>query len=284
MAWTPRVLLGKLAELEIKKHLPVSPYWFSDEALASGLIHKVVYACAQTIASWRETIRESIRDSFLLDAEGEGLDTLGVDLELPRQARNDADYRQHMLDEIGRVRTTQPGMIAAIEEATGLEVSIENPWRQLLRWGHRTPETTGPDPVWGYGGTHVYGSAYNQAFVIDVVTIGYSVSTQGAAEFSAPAGARLKYTVKLWFPVLSWEADTHLFQRTVSFSYPVLEAAGTEVKAQRAAQRDLPSTPVWNHMHYDCAVSVEAFGSMTWAEALVGPINLHPSYQRVQSA
>lgn len=285
MAWTPRQLLTRLTELEIKKHLPISPYWFSEDALGSGLVHKLVTAFTSVIADWREAIRIDTRDAFILDAEGEGLDRHGRDLEIPRhEDEEDSDYQERILNEIGRVRTTQPGMIAAIEEGTGLTVSILNPWRDLLRWGHRTPETSGPDPQWGYGGTHVYGSAYNQAFVIDVVTIGFSVSTQIIAEFSAPAGARLKYTVKQWTPVLAWSADDRFYDRTISFSFPVLEESGTDRLYDRTRATDFAPVGAWNRMMWDCAIPVSNFGSMTWEQALIGPIDLQPQYSLVQSA
>lgn len=284
-------LFKELAASELKKHLPVRPQWFSEQALATGTLGKLVNSLATQVASLRDAASATREGLVLSKAQGPFLDAWGQDLDLSRlPAESDDDYRVRLLASVGVDHTTEVGLRAHLENVTGLETSLIIPWKQQQWYGKRTPGTQGKDSLFGLSGKAQYSSPYIRAFVVDVLTRGYSPLTEPTATSSVAAGVRIFFSTLNDYRVntisIQAEADInsdHSYEyRLRSHQYFILSGetawgGGKVGSYDRFFTKDLPEVDSWGVVDLRCQIAFHSFQQMTWREALAGPLPVHPN-------
>lgn len=89
-------------------------------------------AYATEIEAAGENIDEAIKELYLLTSTGEFLDYWGEFFGVPRSGRDDAHYRQFIIDETLRPRVNPIAIENAVEALTGKSVEIYEPWRDMF--------------------------------------------------------------------------------------------------------------------------------------------------------
>lgn len=284
-------LFKELAVSELRKHLPVRPEWFSEQALTTGTLSRVVSAVADQVASLRDAATLTREGLVLRKAQGAFLDAWGLDLDLPRETgETDEAYRTRLLAILGQDHTTEVGLRAHIENSTGLETTLIIPWKNQAWYGKRQPGSVGKDAIFGLSGKAQYSSPYVRAFVVDVMTRGYSPKTEPTAASSAAAG------VKLFFSTLrDYRVDSVSISSMVElnsdriyeywlrrheyfiFSGETPWGGGKIAFYDRYATKDFGEVDCWNRLDLRCQIAFDSFRGVTWREAVIGPIQVHPN-------
>jgi hypothetical protein len=287
-------LLKDLALGELKKHLPVRPQWFSEQALATGVVGRLVANLADQLASLQDAIAVTREGLVLSQAEGEFLDRWGEDLALERlPGEVDDAYRQRLLDSVGVDHTTETGLRAFVADTTGLETTLLIPWKTQAWYGKRTPGTAGKDSVFGWSGQARYASPYDRPFVVDVRTRGYSPLTRPTAERAVAAGVKLFFSTLRDYRVdeitlaaggliesdHSYEYRHRLHQPLV-LSHETPWGGGKVGFYDRFQTTDIPEVDCWNTLDLRCQVAFHSFAGVTWAQAVAGPVQVHPNTDR----
>lgn len=196
----------ELAKSEIRKHLPIGPGWFSEQAVKSGELSKLVDVFSTNIGLWLSEVKSLRKGLYLNLAESTDLDQWGLDLGVERLIGELDDlFRARLRTELLRLRVTRPAIKTYIEDLTGLKTTVITPW-QFQDW--RARRTVGladgaVDPFYGRSGQARRTSEYWQSGVIDIVTDGYSSATAKNAYEVVAAGVRAYYTSSLSSDVLT---------------------------------------------------------------------------------
>lgn len=285
-------LFKELAASELKKHLPVRPQWFSEQALATGTLGKFVTAVAEQVAGLRDAISVTREGLVLTKATGEFLDAWGEDLDLARlPGEADDPYRARLLGVLGVDHTTEVGLRSHVEATTGLETSLFIPWKSQQWYGKRTPGTQGKDPMFGYSTQARYPSPYIRAYVVDVTTKGYSPLTEPTATAAVAAGVKVFFsTLQECEPGVSAALLEQLLTSDFSYEYRlrthrplilshVIPWGGGKVGSyDRFVTSDVSAeVDCWNTLDLRCQVAFASFPQVSWAQALVGPLEAHPN-------
>lgn len=224
-------IINSLVLSEMKKHVPIGSNWFSEEAVNSGELSKLLRALSKEIALWIASIKVSKNGSFISSAAGQYLDRWGRDVGVTRLAgESDEQYRFRIKKTLILSRVTS----SSIEETvfdntkdtidyTNASVSVLEPWIFQERRSRRAVQSSSPiDYFYGRSGkTRRTGSdrdsnydkpefstssgdkyypsvikqCYFQGGVIDVVTPGFSSKTSEIVQEMIAAGVKAFFTV-----------------------------------------------------------------------------------------
>lgn len=190
-------LLRERVAGELRKHLPVLPGWFSQAALDSGTLSKVLDVFTTQVVEWLAAIKLVKSGLFLDDAIGSALDAWGRDIDRPRKdGESDDVYRLRLKGEILRLRLTRSGVIGYITDLTGLPTTVILPWKDQDWRGARNTDLAwgAKDPVNGRSGKRRRTSTYYQGGVIDIVTQGHDETVTRLAAQVVAAGIQVYFT------------------------------------------------------------------------------------------
>lgn len=116
-----------------------------DRVLAfTSLLWVLLSAYAGEVTEAGRQVREALRQMIIWQAEGEWLDLWGaLYAEGRRHGESDASYAPRIPHEAFRIRCNAHAIELAILDATGFDVRIEEPWKQIFRLDRS--ELSGPD-------------------------------------------------------------------------------------------------------------------------------------------
>ncbi|NCA71714.1 MAG: hypothetical protein EOM91_16865 [Sphingobacteriia bacterium] len=119
-----------------------NPLWAHMDALGAG------------VGAARDQIAPMLRQIVLPHAEGEWADLFGQIFGVPRRVgESDADYTRHIIDEVGRARSSPSAILANIRRMTGAALALREPWKELFALSESA--LSGEDylqgaPIWQY--------------------------------------------------------------------------------------------------------------------------------------
>lgn len=277
-------LLKTLTLAKLTKHFPVLPGWFAPEALeAEGELYTLLDAAADETTELLEEISKAKAGLHLETAGGEYLAKWSREADVPRLAdETEPEWAARIQREILRERGTEAGIIESIEEATGLEVSLEFPWRRQFRYGDRTPTNVSQkDAEYGYSGNRRWTSKYYKGGVLDIVTIGWSPYTRPAAVLSVGASIAVFYTARLYVAVVPAPTLANPKASTILFRTVYMAAPATVQRKSRTLYRATTEARHFNYLVFangltESVLTVDDLAGYTWEEAIAGPISAMP--------
>lgn len=284
MALSTFTLLKTLTLAKLTKHFPVLPGWFAPEALeAEGELYKLLDTAADEAAELQEEISKAKAGLHLETARGEYLAKWSREADVPQLPdETEPEWAARIQREILRERVTASGIIESIEEATGLEVSLEFPWRKQFRYGERTPTNASQkDAEYGYSGSRRWTSRYYKGGVLDIVTIGWSPYTRPAAVLSVGASVAVFYTARLYVAAVPAPTLEDPKASTILFRTVYMAAPETVQRQGRVLHREVDAARHFNYLVFtaglaESVLTVDDLAGFTWEEAIAGPISVMP--------
>lgn len=99
-----------------------------------SLLWALMSAYAEEVIAARGQVGEALRQMVMLTAEAEWLDFWGTLYSVPRlPGESDTAYQVRIPKEAFRLRNNARAIELAIRDATGFDVTIEEPWRDIFR-------------------------------------------------------------------------------------------------------------------------------------------------------
>lgn len=229
-------LIESLVLNEMINQMPTGPYWFSETALRTGEIGKLLEALAKEITKWIYLIKSSKNGIFISNAKDSFLDRWGRDTGILRQeGETDEAFRFRIKKTLILSRVTKRSIEEVIFDSTKLEidysfdpVQVIEPWTYQERKSKRHPQNsnsidlfygrsgqtkrTGSDRQTNYSVTElnqnglvyypeIIKQCYYQGGVIDVVTPGFSSKTWNIVYEMIAAGIKPFFTAAIKYKI-----------------------------------------------------------------------------------
>ncbi len=113
----------------------------------TSLLWAIFSAYSGELRAAKAQIGEALRQMVITQAEGEWLDLWGALYAQERMgAESDADFAERIPKEAFRIRVNKFGIEDAIKDATGFDVRIDEPWKEIFTLDQST--LSGPDRLY----------------------------------------------------------------------------------------------------------------------------------------
>ncbi|EGD6457225.1 hypothetical protein IAJ44_004286 [Salmonella enterica] len=105
----------------------------SDIVLYKDILHAIFGAYSREVRAVKDAVDEGINQMYIPTADDGFLDTWGQTFGIPRDGRDDNDYRQYIISEIFRVRVNTYAIEKTVFDLTKYEIQLKEPWRDIFR-------------------------------------------------------------------------------------------------------------------------------------------------------